>query len=580
MKTNHFTELTFSLHTNKGVYALLLGSGVSRSAGIATGWEITIDLAKKLSIIADGTEAQSPEKWFQEKYNVPLTYSAVIDRLGKTPSERLGILNTYIEPSAEDNEVGSKNPTLAHKAIARLVKQGIIKVILTTNFDRLIEKALEEIGISPTVISSADSTEGATPLIHSTCTVIKIHGDYKDTRIKNTIEELNEYDVRIESLLSKIFDEFGLIICGWSAEWDFALRTQIEKTKGRRYQTYWATRHELSGHALSLAETRSAKQILIPDADNFFEIIEDKIDSLKKYDSPHPLSPELAVIELKKYIVEDRFRIKLFDLCINETNKVCNRLNAYLMSGSIDTTGKGIDERLNSYFEDLSLLMPIFVNGVIWGENKHEHIWIRVLSNIANCRKVEGGYVAFNDLRLFPASLLLYSAGISLIYHNKYQTLLTLLTKVKIQNSDKDSNALSELPIFTLTRNDWMKQLPNRDREYTPLNNKVYEQLLTFFVPQIMTKDEFEQTFDRFEIMLAMLYSFFNSEDERDYIWSPPGRFSWKENSVITKLENEIKKDKNNWPPISNGLFESKYENALNMCTEVKKFKNKLGFRW
>ncbi len=33
-------SLAFSLHANKGVYALLLGSGVSRSAGIPTGWEV------------------------------------------------------------------------------------------------------------------------------------------------------------------------------------------------------------------------------------------------------------------------------------------------------------------------------------------------------------------------------------------------------------------------------------------------------------------------------------------------------------------------------------------------------------
>lgn len=31
------TQLAFSMFENKGVYALLLGSGVSRSAGIPTG---------------------------------------------------------------------------------------------------------------------------------------------------------------------------------------------------------------------------------------------------------------------------------------------------------------------------------------------------------------------------------------------------------------------------------------------------------------------------------------------------------------------------------------------------------------
>ena len=36
------TQLSFSVYENKGVFALLLGSGISRAADIPTGWEITL----------------------------------------------------------------------------------------------------------------------------------------------------------------------------------------------------------------------------------------------------------------------------------------------------------------------------------------------------------------------------------------------------------------------------------------------------------------------------------------------------------------------------------------------------------
>jgi len=45
-------------------------------------------------------------------------------------------------------------PSPAHRAIAQLVKDGYIKVIITTNFDRLIERSLNEVGIEPTVIGT------------------------------------------------------------------------------------------------------------------------------------------------------------------------------------------------------------------------------------------------------------------------------------------------------------------------------------------------------------------------------------------------------------------------------------------
>jgi type I restriction enzyme R subunit len=42
-----------------------------------------------------------------------------------------------------------------------LVAGGYVRVIVTTNFDRLIERAIEDAGVTPAVISTPDATEGA-----------------------------------------------------------------------------------------------------------------------------------------------------------------------------------------------------------------------------------------------------------------------------------------------------------------------------------------------------------------------------------------------------------------------------------
>jgi hypothetical protein len=41
-------SLVFSIHANPGIYALAVGSGISRSAKIPTGWDITRELVRKL----------------------------------------------------------------------------------------------------------------------------------------------------------------------------------------------------------------------------------------------------------------------------------------------------------------------------------------------------------------------------------------------------------------------------------------------------------------------------------------------------------------------------------------------------
>ncbi len=42
-------SLAVSVQNNPGVYALLIGSGVSRSSGVPTGWEIVAELIRRLA---------------------------------------------------------------------------------------------------------------------------------------------------------------------------------------------------------------------------------------------------------------------------------------------------------------------------------------------------------------------------------------------------------------------------------------------------------------------------------------------------------------------------------------------------
>ncbi len=141
-------SLAFALQSSPGVYALLLGSGVSRAARIPTGWEVVLDLVRKLAG-AQGADCEpDPAAWYEATYGVQPGYSQLLDALAKTPSERQQLLRTYFEPSDEERKEGAKAPTKAHRAIANLMASGQIRVVLTTNFDRLMERALEDVGVT------------------------------------------------------------------------------------------------------------------------------------------------------------------------------------------------------------------------------------------------------------------------------------------------------------------------------------------------------------------------------------------------------------------------------------------------
>lgn len=76
-------SLSFSMEANKGVYALLLGSGISFSANIPTGWGILKELCRRIMALNDEIH-EDPIQWYQDHYGQPPAYDEVIEVLAKT----------------------------------------------------------------------------------------------------------------------------------------------------------------------------------------------------------------------------------------------------------------------------------------------------------------------------------------------------------------------------------------------------------------------------------------------------------------------------------------------------------------
>ncbi len=259
--------LAAAMHAQPGVYAVLLGSGVSTGAGIPTAWGVVQELLRRVAAAsnpgdADAAEraAADPEEWWQAHGDGrALGYSSLLTALAPTPATRQGLLAAFFQPTDDDREAGNKIPSDAHHAVAELVKRGTVRVVLTTNFDRLTEQALEAAGVSPQVVARPEAVRGMTPLAHAKATVVKLHGDYADLGLRNTAEELSAYPDDWNKLLDQVFNEFGLIVAGWSADWDTALVAALERSPSRRYPLYWDSRSGKGDTARRLLTLRSGR---------------------------------------------------------------------------------------------------------------------------------------------------------------------------------------------------------------------------------------------------------------------------------------------------------------------------------
>lgn len=549
LQNDPITQLAFSVYENKGVFAVLLGSGLSRSAEIPTGWEITLDLVRRVAAAQGVPEQSDWAKWYREKIGQEPNYSVLLEEIASSPDERRAILHSYIEPDEQDREEGRKTPTKAHHAIAHLVRTGYVRVIVTTNFDRLMENALREQGVEPTVVASADALAGAEPLTHSRCYVLKLHGDYKDARILNTDQELSVYPDGYNRLLDRIFDEHGLIICGWSGEWDHALRAAFLRAPNRRYPVSWAARGTLGSGAQELATHRAAKAIPITGADEFFQTLQQQVETLGLSQRQHPASVELLVNSAKRYLSKPEHRIQLDELLSQETERLMVQLDDQQFAPQEQWSQEEFQSRVQRYktvSEPLTRMAGVLGR---WGDGSELNTMLDIVRGLyVHAEKVGNGMTVWLGLRSYPAVLAFTAYGVGLTRSHRWQTLHEFLVAPWPREHQDAKRTVSMLLLgaWKGERNDLWAQLEGLNNRKTAFSDHLFDVMNEWRSSFAGVSAEFELVYERFETLAALAYLEEDSEASLEQAFAntphglfarmPVGRVGWHDASATTLL--------------------------------------------
>ena len=571
-------SLAFSIQSNPGVYALLLGSGVSRPASIPTGWEIVFDLIGKLASATEQGPVADPEKWYVDNHGEAPDYSQLLDSLVKTQSERQQLLSPYFEPNDEEHEQGLKQPTPAHRAIARLVAKGFVKVIVTTNFDRLTEKALEDEGVVPRVLSTPEQVQGSPPLVHMDCCVFKVHGDYKDTRTLNTQQELDEYPLEVNQLLDRIFNEYGLIVCGWSAEWDTALRNAMFRAQSRRFTTYWAAHGTLTDQAERLIEHRDAQVIPIRDADGFFQTIQNNVESIEEYSKPHPLSTAAAVESLKRFMPRAEYRIQLSDLVDAAFERVIGATNGENFDPlSPDPTKWNITARLRRYDSVCETLLAMSAVAGRWADGEDDfQVWERGSQRLSTKAQLPSAYnPLWLALKLYPGLLNMYTLGLSAVESGNLHFINRIFRRTVLDNTSgvqSTSNILLTLVDCLSALGYLRERIERMENDYLPVNTWIYETLREPLKSLIPDDEAYTYVFDKFEILIALTYASIRYGNSSSVDRFPFGLYMWRPANrqlVLNEIEQSIQTDSQS-PYLATQMFGDTFNDYLQMAEQFK----------
>lgn len=576
LELDPFDSLALTLHHAPGASALLVGSGLSRAAGIPTGWEITLDLARRVAALKGQDTGDDVAAWYRKSYGNEPNYSVLLDAIASTPSERRAVLHAYIEP--KDDEPG-RRPTAAHRAIARLVASGKLRVIITTNFDRLLEQALVAEGVEATVISSDDTLAGAVPLIHARCTVLKLHGDYLDTRIRNIDAELSSYTPLMNRFLDEILDTFGLIVCGWSGEWDTALRDAIVRAPSRRYPTYWAAYGEPTPLATDLIRHRSARIVPITGADAFFGKLGHTLDALADANRPHPMGVQLLVAQAKRMCSDDAHAIAWADLLFTEAESLRQKIDQSAVYTQRPTNELG-RSCMADFVSASERLRRMFLVCGRWGTPRARDEALHVLLRLAVPQANPSPFSFWASLRTVPATLCLYWYCMGALASSDFRAIRQMLITRTGRQPLRETLLETLPPLAYKDVGDW--KFLNTTTSYKLPASQYFSALVGEEASDIARSAEEGNTlFDDFETLIALESAHQHLQQikagTRSWFWAPMGKFVWREDSRGLVAFESLTPESDY---LAAGFFDGKPDAAKAAVDAVRDFCAKVNLTW
>lgn len=428
------------MYSTPGSHALLLGAGVSVAAGVPSAWAVEEELVRRVGL-RHGVAGELPEphEWLRERFGVEANYDSIIEMLAPSRHERQGLLRGFFEPQGDELEREVKRPTAAHRAIARLVVAGVLRVIITLNFDRLVEQALRDEGVEPTVVASAADIEGLAPVHTIRVLIVHLHGDYLTaTSMRNTMQELAAYEPAVIDFLHRLLVDHALVIVGWSGKHDHALRDAMIRGMRRQYTSYWVEPADLSEVAEHLRSLQGIVAVR-SDADTAMGVLADAVTALHDRDARHPLALPVLVASAKRDLSGRTTAVGVHDLLRTEMAVLHEHPDLALPSErQPDRPMKVITRGLREASMTSAALLAATA---YWGDERTDQWWLDEVVRLAHQRRGDG-YTSILALPRVCGAQLFGAAAVASIAAKRYTLTRRLLDLVTTDAHGRD------LPLF------------------------------------------------------------------------------------------------------------------------------------
>ena len=288
--------------------------------------------------------------------------------------------------------------------------------------------------------------------------------------------------------------------------------------------------------------------------------------------------------EIKEYLSDERYRIKLHDMVVREIRRTLAEINAErfpVESGSI--THEEAQERLRRYEAAVSRLSTIVGLLARWGTRGHRDILKMVFERMRDVHVQGSGLVVLFCLQWYPMSFLSYVGGVASVAADEYENLAAILfapVKDRLQQAQRPLVSATVEAMVELDQSDVFKAIPGHDRFFVPRSEYMFKAVQPIMEDLFFLGDGYERHFDRFELLLALSHADYQEAEGRG-LWGPPGRFGWKRvrsDDPFTALVAEAAGQRDDWGPLQAGFFGSSYTRFEEVASGYRELLG--GLRW
>lgn len=275
-------------------------------------------------------------------------------------------------------------------------------------------------------------------------------------------------------------------------------------------------------------------------------------------------------IKMKPLVGSQQTSVELYDLLMEATEVLVAELGEDRLPLTGNATDNELKHRIGIYDEAVMPLTRMLITGCAFGSSAEVHLWTQAIERIANANQRMG---MFNDilrnLARYPVLVLMFGAGMAALHGRKYDTFRILMTDPIVKETFSTDYKPLAASIYTgaiFGIND-TNPIFGTERLYVPVSEHLHGLLREPMSALVKNPDRYDKLFDKFELLLALVYADIEREDSisktgeaPQRIWGPMGRFAYLFRYSSTTVFEDIKRDfesseHDSWSPLKAGLF-------------------------